>query len=313
MSLPERCCCTCGVMLAVLVVPAEAAAHVGRSAPVATDFEARIDRLQPPSDAVEAKVVDGDQALWLEAKGSVDVLVPGALGEPLLRFGPGGVFLNLRSPTAQADRIDTLDLRPDPNPRAAPLWHRITSGRAYRWHDHRLHAAAPLARTGPRRWSLPVVIGGRRHRLTGTLLYRSPGSGWGWILLACAAAAGALVSPLAAAPAATALVWTARVGRELYGRPGVGATGYAEIALTSLIGIALLAGLGHRDAGVRWFVALLVAVGCLYQGVTMLPVLTHSIALTALPTRLAQAAAAAILGLGAGLSVVTIRQQLARE
>lgn len=312
-SLAERCCCTCGVLLAVLVVPAEAAAHGGKSAPVASDFEARINGVRPPSDAVEAKVVDGDQALWLVASGNATVLVAGVEGEPLLRFGPRGVFLNVRSPTAEADRIDTLDLRPDPNPRAAPLWHRLTSGRAYRWHDHRLHALAPLARSRPQPWSVPLVIGGRRHRLAGTLVYRPPGSGWWWILLACALAAGALAGPLVAAPAATALVWAVRIGRELYGRPTVGASGYAEIVLTSLVGAALLAGLVHRDAAVRWFVALLVAVGCLYQGVTMLPVLTHSIALTALPTRLAQAAVAAILGLGGGLMVVTIRQQLARE
>jgi hypothetical protein len=311
MSLAERCCCGCGVLLAALVVPAEAAAHGGKSAPVASDFEARIDGVRPASGAIEAKVVDADQALWLRPRGSATVLVPGAVGEPLLRFGPGGVYLNLRSPTAQADRIDTVDLQPDPTPRAAPLWHRLTSERAYRWHDHRVHALASLARSRPQRWSVPLVVDGRLHRLVGMLVYRSPVPAWPWILLACALAAGALAAPLVAAPAAVALVWTVRVGRELYGRPDVGASGYAEIVLTSLIGAALLAGLVQRDAGVRWFVALLVAVGCLYQGVTMLPVLTHSIALTALPTRVAQAALAAILGLGGGLSVIAIRQQLA--
>ena len=52
------------------------------------------------------------------------VLIPGAEGEPLLRFDRDGVFVNLRSLTAQSDRIDRFDLRPDPNPHARPLWHR---------------------------------------------------------------------------------------------------------------------------------------------------------------------------------------------
>lgn len=311
MSSGSRLHLVFGGVIAALLAPNVAAAHVGKSAPVATDYTARIGGLAA-EDAFEAKVVDGDQALWLRVDRGSTVLVPGALGEPMLRFGPGGVFLNLRSVTAQADRIDPLALRPDPDPRAAPLWRRLTEAREYRWHEHRLHALEPLARTGKAaRWSVPLVIDGRRHALGGSLVYRAPGPDWPLLLLACALAAAALVRPAVAAPVATLLVWTVRIGRELYGRPAVGASGYVEAALTSLVGAALVLGLVHRDAGIRWFVALLVAVGCLYQALTMLPVLTHSIALTALPTGFAQAALASILGLGGALLFLTIRHQLA--
>jgi hypothetical protein len=114
---------------------------------------------------------------------------------------------------------------------------------------------------------------------------------------------------MVAALLAVLLVWTVRIGRELYGRPTVGITGYVEIALTSLVGLVLLYGVLHRDQGVRMFTAFLASFGCLYQGLTMLPVLTHAVALTALPSRAVRVAVAAILGLGGGLLVITLREQ----
>lgn len=316
-----------GAVVTALVLPGAALAHVGQSAPVATNFEAKIGGVTPATGAVAAKIVDGDQQLWLRATANATVLIPGAEGEPLLRFDRDGVFVNLRSLTAQSDRIDRFDLRPDPNPHARPLWHRLTSDHTYLWHEHRLHALEPLAR-GHRTtavvgdWSVPLRIDGRRHALEGVLVYRPPSSAWAWILLACALAAipsGALAlsSSVAQRMAVLAallgmlLVWAVRVGRELYGRPSVGISGYIEIALTSLIGIALLYGVLHHDQAVRLFTAFLVAFGCLYQGLTMLPVLTHAVALTALPTLAARIGVAAILGLGGGVLAITLRVQFA--
>jgi hypothetical protein len=325
-SSAERRCCVCAAVLAALVLPASALAHVGKSAPVATDFQARISGIRPATDALEAKIVDGDRALWLRVQAAATVLVPGAEGEPLLRFDRGGVFVNLRSLTAQSDRIDRYDLRPDPNPHARPLWHRVTSDHSYLWHEHRLHALEQLARGHHTtavlgRWSVPLLVDGQPHALAGVLVYRPPGSTWPWIVLACAIAVVwssslALSSSVAGrlavggALAATLLIWTVRIGRELYGRPKVGVTGYVEIAVTSLVGVGLLYGLVHRDRGVRVFTAFLVGFGCLYQGLTMLGVLTHAVALTVLPTPAARLAVAAILGLGGGVLAITLREQL---
>jgi hypothetical protein len=313
------------VVVAALVLPDAARAHVGKSAPVATNFVAHISGLRPVSGAVEAKVVDGDRQLWLRVNAATTVLIPGAANEPLLRFDRAGVFVNRRSLTAQSDRIDRFDLRPNPNPKAPPLWHRLTSGHSYRWHEHRLHALEPLARghhttASVGRWAVPLLIDGQPHTLAGTLVYHPPGSAWPWILLACAlaaiAAAALAVSAVVArrlavlaALVAVLLVWMVRIGRELYGRPGVGVGGYIELALTSLVGLLLLWGLLHRDEEVRLFTAFLVGFGCLYQGLTMLPVMTHAIALTTLPTAVARPSVAAILGLGGGVLAVTLHQQ----
>jgi hypothetical protein len=71
----------------------------------------------------------------------------------------------------------------------------------------------------------------------------------------------------------------------------------------------LLWGLLHRDEEARLFTAFLVGFGCLYQGLTMLPVMTHAIALTTLPTVVARPSVAAILGLGGGVLALTLHQQ----
>jgi len=313
--MEHRLCAVIAAIAIAAALPGVASAHVGRTLPVATDFTARILAVTPGLHAV---VVDGDQSLWLRVPAASTATVPGTLGEPLLRFDPGGVWLNLRSPTAQADGIDRFALRPAASPTAPPLWHRVTSGHAYRWHEHRLHLLEPLAHgrdtagaLGP--WAVPVVVDGRRGGVRGVLDYTPPGAGWAWlggaIALAVAAAVAATRWPQALtglAIAATALAWALRIGRELYGRPSVGAVGYGGVALTCAIGAALLYGLTRRDTSVRRFTAFLVGFCALYEGLTMLPLLTHSIALSALPTRAARVLEVFLLAGGIGTLVGSI-------
>ncbi len=304
-----------GLLVTAAALPDVASAHVGRTLPVATNFTARMAGSIP---GVQAKVVDGDQTMWLRTTAAAVVLVPGTLGEPLLRFDQHGVWLNLRSPTAQADGIDRFDLRPSASPHAQPLWHRVAGGHAYAWHEHRLHALQPLARVrnsagpiGP--WSVPVVVDGRRLALNGVLDYSPPGAAWAWIALSAllAAASSALATRWTAALVALALVatsavWTIRIGRELYGRPNVQAIGYAEVAITCAVGAALVFGLVRHDEGMRVLTAFLVGVGALYEGLTMLPVLTHAIALSALPTIAARLLEVLTLGAGIGTLVGSV-------
>ena len=303
----------CAVAVAGLM-PGVASAHVGRTLPVATNFLARVTGSVP---GVQAKALDGDQTLWLRAPAPGVVSIPGTLGEPLLRFDAGGVWLNLRSPTAQGDRIDRIDLRPTATGRP-PLWHRLAGGHAYAWHEHRLHALEPLARgrssagiVGP--WSVPLVVDGRRTALDGVLDYRPRGRRLAWILLTALVAAASTAAAARSAAAlvglalvATALVWTIRLGRGLYGRPDVSTVGYLEIALTCIVGAALVFGLVHRNADTRVVAAFIVGFGALYEGLTMLPVLTHAVALSALPTAVVRTAEVLALGAGVGVLVGSV-------
>ncbi len=67
-------------------------------------------------------------------------------------------------------------------------------------------------------------------------------------------------------------------------------------------------GLLHKDREVRVFTAFAAGFGSLYEGLTMLPVLTHSTALSVLPSGVARVAVALILGLGVGALVGSATQ-----
>lgn len=316
--MQHRVALALGVVATAAALPSVASAHVGRTLPVATDFTARI---TVPVRGIDAKVTDGDQSLWLRLPASATATVPGVLGEPLLRFDRRGVWLNLRSPTAQSDRIDRTELRSTASG-TPPLWHRVTSGHSYLWHEHRLHALEPIARTtgsaGP--WSIPLVFDGRRRSLRGVLDYSAPGAVWAWIAApVILALAGAFVATRSAAAlaslalTATAAVWAIRIGRELYGRPTVPVVGWIEIAITSLVGALFVFGLTRRNDGTRTFTAFFVGFGALYEGLTMLPLLTHAIALNALPSLLARIVEGIIVVAGIGALAGSVFGSLLEE
>jgi len=306
MTRPHRPAIALTVAIAALAAPNVAFAHAGKTPPVATNFTARITH---PVPGIQTKPVDGDQTLWLNA-GAHTVTVPGIQGEPLLRFDHRGVWLNLHSLTAQADRIDRYDLRPDANPQAQPLWHRLTSTHTYEWHEHRLHLLEPLGKGRAKpatlgTWTIPLVVDGRHETLVGVLDYQPPPSAALWIgITALLAAAGALAAwrssrtTVVIAVTVVPIVWALRIARELYGRPAVPVIGWIEIAITSLVGASLLYGLLHKDRATRVFVAFLTAFGALYQGSTMYSILTRAIALTLLPTTLARVGVTLALALG---------------
>lgn len=82
----------------------------------------------------------------------------------------------------------------------------MTTGHTYRWHEHRLHALEPLAagrasEADLGRWSVPLLIDGRRHALIGTLRYRPPGATWAWVAAACGIAVLTCALVAAARPA----------------------------------------------------------------------------------------------------------------
>jgi hypothetical protein len=165
-------------LLAALVAAAPAWAHP-RSATVAIDYRVTL-RSVP---GVDARVLDGDRSLRLRAHAPLVVL--GDLHEPMLRFD-GGVFVNLSSPTAQADRLVK---------KPSTGWRQLSKGMAYTWHEHRL--SPPPWQAGPygtvARWSVPLVVDGQRRTLGGTFVRVARPRWWLW-----------LIGPLAAVGAAVA-------------------------------------------------------------------------------------------------------------
>jgi hypothetical protein len=76
--------------LASLVAPAAAAAH-GPVNPAASRYLATVRQVPP---GVEAKVVDGDQRMWLDVAPAQTVVVHDYRGAPYLRFSKRGVEVN---------------------------------------------------------------------------------------------------------------------------------------------------------------------------------------------------------------------------
>jgi hypothetical protein len=217
----------------VLAAPAVASAHTGGR--IATDFEARVAGLRPGATGVRARVLGGDLKLELTVPPPHTVVVLGLLGEPFLRFSSGGVQANAASPTAWNSGVVGSGgaVRSAP----APVWRTVSHGHTYSWHEGRLRPDPSVSGgTAPRpvaRWSIPLVVDGRRTRVVGWEWYAAGPSLVPWAAavvaaLAAAAAAVRFCSRVTLRRIAAALVpvsvgaWLAGwIGILLYGGPSV--------------------------------------------------------------------------------------------
>jgi len=309
----------CALALAVLAaaaVPARASAHGAHSAPAATSFLARIDAVPR---GLEARVVDGDQRLWLRASPTTTAYVLGFGGEAYLRFSPGGVAVNVRSPAYWLNRARPRTPPAGLTPSTPPVWKTISHGHSYSWHEDRLHSLATVARSPGSayvgRWTIPVLVGGSMTRITGTLWHaNAPSRVWFWpiaVVLGCLAAVLRLRDPRLDAAAAAVLAAVAlgaatlgRLGRELVGRPTVSAWQVVLVALTCAVaaGLALL----FLRRSWRAVAGLCIAVLGIYQGIALAGTLLHGFVLSVLPAWLERAAATASLAAGTGLLVTVL-------
>jgi len=303
-------------LLGAALVPATASAHVGRIAPAATNYLARITSLP---HRLEAKVVDGDQALWLRAAPTLTVVVLGLREEPYLRFSPAGVAVNTRSATWFLDRARPLAVPRGITGRTAPDWKPLTTLHWWTWHDGRLHALALAAHPSGNAflgdWVVPLVVDGRRTDIRGGLWQRAPASLlWFWPLLLAAACVPALVklrearleAPVGVALAVLALssATVARLGRELYGRPTVSSGQLALVATTCAVALGLGALFLRRDW--RSVGAVAIGIAATYQGLALISTLRDGWVLAVLPAWAERTATALSLASGAALLVAVL-------
>jgi hypothetical protein len=304
------------VVLAGGLLPSTASAHVGRVAPAATDYLARISRV--PS-GLDVRVVDGDQALWMRVKPSLTVLVTGLRGEPYLRFSRRGVAVNTRSATFFLNRVYPQVVPHDVTAGTPPRWKPLTSGHSWMWHDGRLHApvlaAHPSGNAYLGRWVVPIVVDGRGTAIRGGLWQSAPASLlWFWPLLLVTVCIPALLklrearleAPVGAALAGVALAsaTVARLGRELYGRPGVSSWQLVLVGTTCLVAISLAALYSQREW--RVVAGILIGMAAAYQGLALVATLRDGWVLAALPAWLERSTAAISLASGVALVLVLL-------
>ncbi len=299
------------------VFPGSAEAH-GPVAPVALDYLARVRSL--PAGLV-AKVVDGDQRMWLQAPPGETVVVLDYGGAPYLRFTRSGVEVNHNSTMWYLNQTP-FALTPPAGlgARTAPKWESVGVGHEYGWHDGRLHALATVALNPGASfvgtWRIPIRVDGRSSAISGGLWHApAPSIVWFWpiaVLLLCVLAAWRVKRPdvdrrvaRLLGISALAAIAVAGLGRELHGRPSVSAFQLLQLAaILAFVGWGLFRVGSGRAGAFTYFAIALVA---LWEGFGLLPTLTNGFVLIALPAFVARVAAVVALGTAAGLILLLFR------
>ncbi len=305
-----------GALLVMTGLPAAAQAH-GPVAPVASSFLARVGTLPA---GLHAKVVDGDQRMWLQVVPRETVLILDYRGGPYLRFSSSGVAVNTNSAMYYLNQTPAEIPPTNLSPRTPPSWERVSGGHDYGWHDGRLHALASVAlspgATYVGQWRIPILIDGRLASLSGGVWHADdPSIVWLWpivVIFLCVLAGlrvrrpelNALLARMLACAALGAAA-VAEASRALHGRPTVSAFQLIELGvILAFVGWAFRRLLVWRRG---YFLFFSVAFLALYEGSVMLSTLLNGFVLVALPAVVVRVATVLCLGAGAGLLPITFR------
>ncbi len=299
------------------LLAAPAGAH-GPVAPIASSYRARVS--SAPA-GIKAKVVDGDQRMWLQVRRGLTVIVLDYRGAPYLRFSAAGVAVNKNSAMYYLNQTPVA-LTPPANlgPATAPHWEPVSDGSTYSWHDGRLHALASVAIAPGAAfvgtWRVPLLADGRATAISGGLWHAgNPSIVWFWpivVLLACVLAGWRIRRPgldrrLAQGLGVVALIAlsAAVLGRDLHGRPTVSVFQLIELAAVLAFAVWAL----HRLLFARhgYFTYFMIAIVALWQGAELIPTLLQGFVLAAGPAFVARAAAVLCLGTGLALLLMVFR------
>jgi len=170
------------VLLACILAPG-ADAHFGTGK---LGYTSTVRGVKPAVRGLRLKVLYGDDQILLENRSRKTVVIKGYSGEPYLRFGPAGIFVNVNSPAGylNRDRYGKSTVPKSATPEAVPNWQKLTGGDVWAWHDHRIHYMSPTPpkqiREAPRKphhvfdWRVPATANGDRFFITGSLDYEPP-------------------------------------------------------------------------------------------------------------------------------------------
>ena len=170
------------VLLACLLAPG-AEAHYGTGK---LGYRSTIDAVKPRVPGAQVKVLYGDDQVWMDNRSGKTVVIDGYGGEPYLRFAPQGIFVNVNSPAGylNQDRYGKSVPPKSATATATPNWQKLTGGKVWAWHDHRIHYMSPEfppnIKAAPRKphhvfdWKVPATADGKRFFITGSLDYKPP-------------------------------------------------------------------------------------------------------------------------------------------
>lgn len=273
----NRALLACAASVVALALPATASAH-SRQSTVALDYRLTLDRTPA---GIDVSILDGDRALRLDAHGTVVVL--GDLGEPMLRFA-NGVWVNEHSPTAQANRLIGV---------AGTGWRKLSGGSSFAWHEHRLAPPPYSSGRSDVRWTIPVVVDGRRGALGGSFVRMRRPHWWLWLggaALAVALAAAALRFRPTAGPAVTIVAGLGAGAAALAAQTAFalrdsthGATSWPSIAIAGVVAVVAAALIAVGRGARRAYVAGAIGAGVAALTLSWLGVFLHGAVISALP------------------------------
>ncbi len=168
-----------GVLAAVGLALAIAPAASGDGG--SPNYRSMLTSVAPQVKGLSVRVVDGDDAIELRNRTGLNVLVPGYENEPYLRFLTNGrVEVNVNSPAKylNEERYGGVTVPKEASADAKPEWQLVAQGGAFTWHEHRVHwmstdrppqvkDAGSLTKIFD--WVVPLGIGGKRVKVSGTL------------------------------------------------------------------------------------------------------------------------------------------------
>jgi hypothetical protein len=301
-----RAALAAAVALACLLGAGPASAHL-RSGTVAVDYRATI--ATPVTAAYAVQIYQSDHGLSLTLRPGHVVVMLGYLGEPVIRLDAAGLWVNAASPTALAMHLVAKGRGVSAS---GPRW-RLQPGRhTVLWHDARVQGLPAGVHAG--RWSVPLVIDGRRGDLRGDLRRFPAPVVWVWLtLLAAWLAAG--VAPmlprwrsrarpvaigLGVTAAAAAAATVAAFALDGYASPGTWIEGVDVLVFLAVgLGVMWRGPRNLRVAAAIWLGLVSAAVGLL-EGAVFL----HPIVLAVLPATIMRLLVVTALGAGAGAAAL---------
>ena len=196
------------VVAAALAAVPGALAHGGQAP---KGFVATVEEVRPPVEGLQVTIIGGDERMRLVNRSGRTVVIEGYDGEPYLRLGPDGLYVNNHSPAVwlNAERLGRTPVPPSADPTEPPEWVRVRTEQVVEWHEHRaqwMSTVLPprVIRNPDDRhfvfdWEVPGTVDGRPLTISGTLEYVPAGAGTGSsfpstiVAIASAAAAAVIV------------------------------------------------------------------------------------------------------------------------
>ena len=297
----------------------------------ATNYRTTLRTVSPKLTGLSVRIIESGSRIEATYTGPGDVIVIGYQEEPFLRIGRRGVFENLKSPATYINRTRNGVTPPaNTDPKAAPVWRKVSGEHVARWHDHRVHFMGDINpkpvrdQPGQRHvitddWQVSFVHGGTTSIARGDLVWvpgpsPAPALAFAGVLLITTVLA-ARRRPFLAVGAATAALVVIDIVHAFgigFANAGTFGTQLARTFAGSTVSLpAWVIGGGalwfFRNRRIDGFFAavftgLIVAV---IGGLADVTVLSRSVVPYALPDGLARFIVAASLGLGFGVAAAS--------